>query len=80
MIPLRDVVQINQVIFCGQAVFKGTRVPVETIFDYLESGESLELFLTEFPSVSREQALSVLEIASKMVSNSNFIQLYEAAA
>ena len=80
MIPIRDVVQVNPEILGGQAVFKGTRVPVETIFDYLESGESLELFLTEFPSVSREQALSVLEIASKMVSNSNFIQLYEAAA
>ena len=80
MIPIRDVVQVNPEILGGQAVFKGTRVPVETIFDYLESGESLELFLTEFPSVSREQALSFLEIASKMVSNSDFIQLYEAAA
>ena len=80
MIPIRDVVQVNPEILGGQAVFKGTRVPVVTFFDYLVSGVSLELFLTEFPSVSREQALSVLEIASKMVSNSNFIQLYEAAA
>ena len=80
MIPIGDVVQVNPEILVGQAVFKGTRVPVETIFDYLESGESLELFLSEFPSLSREQALSVLQIASKIVSNSNFIQLYGAAA
>ena len=80
MIAIRDVVQVNPEILGGQAVFKGTRVPVETIFDYLESGESLEIFLSEFPSVSREQVLSVLEIASKMVSNSNFLRMYEAAA
>lgn len=80
MLAIRDVVQVNPEILGGQAVFKGTRVPVETIFDYLESGESLEVFLSEFPSVSREQALSVLEIASKMVSNSNFLRMYEAAA
>jgi uncharacterized protein (DUF433 family) len=80
MKPIRDVVEVNQEILGGQAVFKGTRVPVETLFDYLESGESLEFFLAEFPSVSREQALAVLEIASRMISNNNFIQLYEAAA
>ena len=80
MMPIRDVVQVNPEILGGQAIFKGIRVSVETIFNYLGSGESLERFLSEFPSVSSEKALSVLEIASKMVSNSSFIQLYEAAA
>ena len=80
MMPIRDVVQVDTEIPGGQAVFKGTRVPVESIFNYLESGESMERFLSEFLSVSREKALSVLEIASKMVRNSNFIQLYGAAA
>jgi uncharacterized protein (DUF433 family) len=80
MMPIRDVVQVNPEILGGQAIFKGIRVPVETIFNYLESGESLELLLSEFPSLSREQALSVLGIASKMVSHSNFIQFYGAAA
>ncbi len=80
MMPIRDVVQVNPEILGGQAVFKGTSISVETIFNYPGSGESLERFLSEFPSVSSEKALSVLEIASKMVSNSNFIQLYEAAA
>ena len=80
MMPIRDVVQVNPEILGGQAIFKGIRVPVETIFNYLESGESLELLLSEFPSLSREQALSVLGIESKMVSHSNFIQFYGAAA
>jgi len=80
MMPIRDVVQVNPEILGGQAIFKGIRVPVETIFNYLESGGSLELLLSEFPSVSSEKALSVLEIASKMVSHSNFIQFYGAAA
>jgi uncharacterized protein (DUF433 family) len=80
MMPIRDVVQVNPEILGGLAIFKGTRVSVETIFNYLGSGESLERFLSEFPSLSREQALSVLEIESKIVSNRNFIQLYEAAA
>ena len=38
----------------GTPVFVGTRVPVKTLFDYLEAGDSLEVFLDEFPSVSRE--------------------------
>jgi uncharacterized protein (DUF433 family) len=79
MMPIRDVVQVNPEILGGQAVFKGTSISIETIFNYPGS-ESLELFLSEFPSLSREQALSVLGIASKMVSHSNFIQFYGAAA
>jgi uncharacterized protein (DUF433 family) len=47
----------------GTAVFVGTRVPAKTLFDYLEAGDSLEVFLDEFPSVSREQAIAALELA-----------------
>lgn len=47
----------------GTPVFAGTRVPVTILFDYLEEGESLETFLREYPSVSRDQALEVLEEA-----------------
>jgi len=46
----------------GTPVFAGTRVPVKTLFDYLEAGERLDDFLEGFPSVSREQALAVLEL------------------
>lgn len=47
----------------GTPVFTGTRVPVAILFDYLEESESLESFLQQHPSVSREQALAVLEAA-----------------
>jgi uncharacterized protein (DUF433 family) len=54
----------------GRPVFVGTRVPVETLFDHLESGISLDEFLDDFPSVSKEQAIAVLEIANSLVSTS----------
>lgn len=47
----------------GTPVFAGTRVPVQTLVDYLEAGDSLDAFLTDFPSVSREHAIAVLELA-----------------
>lgn len=47
----------------GAPVFAGTRVPVQNLFDYLEEGDSLDVFLKQFPSVSREQAVAVLEKA-----------------
>jgi uncharacterized protein (DUF433 family) len=47
----------------GTPVFAGTRVPVQTLIDYLEAGDSLEAFLGDFPSVSREHAVAVLELA-----------------
>jgi uncharacterized protein (DUF433 family) len=47
----------------GQPVFRGTRVPVQTLFDYLEGGETLDDFLQGFPTVSRDLALSALEQA-----------------
>jgi uncharacterized protein (DUF433 family) len=45
----------------GTPVFAGTRVPVQTLFDYLEGGDSLDEFLDDFPAVSREHAVRVLE-------------------
>ena len=47
----------------GTPVFANTRVPVQTLFDYLEAGDPLEAFLSDFPSVSREHAVAVLELA-----------------
>ena len=44
----------------GQAVFRGTRVPVWTLFDYLQAGERLDDFLADFPTVRREQAVALL--------------------
>lgn len=50
----------------GATVFSGTRVPVETLFDYLEAGETLDEFLRQFPTVTRDQALAVLESAKRL--------------
>ncbi|MBL9088811.1 MAG: DUF433 domain-containing protein [Planctomycetia bacterium] len=47
----------------GQVVFAGTRVPLAALLEYLEGGASLEAFLDDFPSVSREHAVAVLELA-----------------
>jgi uncharacterized protein (DUF433 family) len=47
----------------GTPVFAGTRVPIQTLVDYLEAGDSLDDFLVDFPSVSREHAIAVLELA-----------------
>jgi uncharacterized protein (DUF433 family) len=51
----------------GTPVFVGTRVPVKTLFDYLEAGDSLEVFLDEFPSVSRDQAVAALKLAREII-------------
>jgi uncharacterized protein (DUF433 family) len=49
----------------GAAVFAGTRVPVETLFDYLEAGDAIDAFLAGFPSVTRSQVVAVLEEAKR---------------
>jgi uncharacterized protein (DUF433 family) len=51
----------------GTPVFVGTRVPVRTLLDYLEAGDSLNEFLDHFPSVSREQAVGALELAKEIL-------------
>ena len=51
----------------GAPVFAGTRVPVDTLFEYLEAGDTLEEYLNQFPTVTRRQALGVLEAARKQV-------------
>ena len=53
----------------GTPVFHGTRVPIQHLFDYLEGGESLEEFLDQFPTVSREQAVAVLTASRDSVLN-----------
>ncbi len=51
----------------GTPVFVGTRIPIKTLLDYLEAGDSLDIFLDRFPSVSRSQAIAVLELAKEML-------------
>ena len=54
-------ITVDPEIHGGTPVFAGTRVPVKTLFDHLEAGDSLEVFLDDFPSVTREVAVALLE-------------------
>ncbi|TAJ96005.1 MAG: DUF433 domain-containing protein [Gammaproteobacteria bacterium] len=56
-----SVIDINPEILGGTPVFKGTRVPIQNLFDYIEGDESLDGFLDDFPSVSRQQVIQLLE-------------------
>ncbi len=58
-----SVVHSDPQILGGTPVFVGTRVPVQSLFDYLEAGETLDEFLRQFPSVNRNQAVAALELA-----------------
>ena len=51
----------------GTPVFAGTRVPFQALVDYLEAGDSIDLFLEDFPTVSREQVINVLEFAKEQI-------------
>ncbi len=57
------VIQHSKGILGGTPVFKGTRVPIRTLIDYLESGDCLDDFLGDFPTVTHRQALQLLELA-----------------
>ena len=61
------IVARNKEILGGTPVFKGTRVPVKTLWDYLKAGDTLEDFLEGFPSVSRKQAIALIERAQQRV-------------
>jgi len=59
----QSVVSRNSEVMGGAPVFRGTRVPVATLLDYLEAGDSIDDFLTGFPSVTRAQVIAFLEEA-----------------
>ena len=58
-------ITVSQARMAGSPVFAGTRVPVATLFDFLEDGATLDEFLRSFPNVSREHAIAVLEVARR---------------
>lgn len=77
MKKISDYITIDKEIQSGKPVFTGTRVPVQTLFWHLEKGISIEEFLQDFPSVTREQATGVLEIANKLVNSAELEKFYE---
>ena len=69
MLAQNDVVVRDPEILAGEPVFAGTRVPLRNLFDYLEAGDSLEVFLDAFPDVTKEQAVAALELAREAVAS-----------
>ena len=65
MSSAEEVIQRSPEVLNGTPVFAGTRVPVQTLIDYLEAGQALTEFLDDFPSVSREKAIAALEQAKE---------------
>jgi uncharacterized protein (DUF433 family) len=63
----KPVVHSDPEIMGGTPVFYGTRVPFSTLFDYLEAGDPLDVFLDHFPSVTRSQAVAALELARSLL-------------
>jgi uncharacterized protein (DUF433 family) len=75
---VQEIITVDPDILGGQPVFKGTRVPVESLFDHLEAGVSLNNFIDDFPTVTIEQAVSLLSIANRMLTSKNVLDLYAA--
>jgi uncharacterized protein (DUF433 family) len=67
MHPEADLIERTPDGLGGTPVFRGTRVPVRSLVDYLEGGQPLDDFLADFPTVSREQAVGVLELAASLL-------------
>ena len=67
MAALDTIVQIDPEILGGTAVFRGTRVPLKNLLDYLAAGDTLDQFLDDFPTVKREQAVAALELAKDLL-------------
>ena len=67
------IINIDPEILGGTPVFSGTRVPIKNLFDYLESGESIDYFLDDFESVQREQVIKLLEMSQRIIETSSNI-------
>lgn len=80
MIQIKDYINIDPAILSGIPVFKGTRVPIQSLFDHLEKGIPLEEFLDDFPTVRKEQAIALIEIAGQILTSKNIEHIYEAAS
>lgn len=72
---VKDLVEVDPEKMSGAPVFTGTRVPINHLFDYLEAGDILDVFLDDFPTVTREQTLGVLELMRERL-----LTEYETAA
>ena len=67
------IINIDPEILGGTPVFYGTRVPIKNLFDYLETGETIDFFLDDFSGVKREQVIKLLEMSQKLIETSSNI-------
>ncbi len=67
------VINIDKEIMGGTPVFFGTRVPIKNLFDFLETGDSIETFLEDFEGVKREQVVKILEMSKNLIESSTNI-------
>lgn len=77
---IRDLITIDNDIQSGTPVFKGTRVPIQSLFWHIEEGVTIDEFLEDFPSVSRRQVIELLQLTNKIVNSPQIIQMYETVA
>ncbi len=70
---VKQVINIDPDILGGTPVFYGTRVPIKNLFDYLGTGDSIEVFLEDFDGVTKDQVVKVLEISQKLIETSTNI-------
>ena len=68
-----QIINIDKDILGGTPVFSGTRVPIKNLFDYLETGESIDVFLDDFEGVSKSQVVRLLEMSQKLIETSTNI-------
>ncbi len=69
----KQVINVDKDILGGTPVFFGTRVPIKNLFDYLETGESIETFLQDFEGVSKSQVVRLLEMSKQLIETSTNI-------
>lgn len=75
---IRNLIDVDPSALDGQPVFAGTNVSIKSLFDHLQAGKNLGQFIEANPTVSKERAVEILEIASKMMTSKNLVQLLEA--
>ena len=71
---IKDIITSDKDILNGTPVFKGTRVPVKNLFDYLEAGDSIDRFLEDFDYIPKEAALAVLKFSEHLFSEPNMYE------
>jgi len=77
---ISDIISVDDEIQSGMPIFKGTRVPIQSLFWHFEEGVTIDEFLEDFPLVTQEQVVELLELTNKMVNSPQIIQMYETIA